>query len=102
MNANTNTNLRTNNNNNKEITMHSPYQAAKLINAVLAEANLPSIPPQMMYNYTTARLNKGKAPLIKCDASGAITLESLLEWLAKYLEKKGIQVAPQTEEDYAI
>ena len=80
----------------------TPYGAAKFVNQVLTEAGLPSIPPQMMYNYTTARLNKGKAPLIKCDASGAITLESLLEWLAKYLEKKGIQVAPKVEEDYAI
>ena len=80
----------------------TPYGAAKFVNQVLTEAGLPSIPPQMMYNYTTARLNKGKAPLIKCDATGAITQESLLEWLAKYLVKKGIQVAPKAEEDYAI
>lgn len=83
----------------------TPYGAAKFVNQVLAEAGLPSIPPQMMYNYTTARLNKGKAPLIKCDASGAIMPEDLLEWLAKYLEKKGVQMAPkaeEAEEDYVI
>ena len=82
----------------------TPYGAAKFVNQVLTEAGLPSIPPQMMYNYTTARINKGKAPLIKCDASGAITLENLLEWLAKYLEKKGVSTAtkPAVEEDYAI
>ena len=82
----------------------TPYGAAKFVNQVLTEAGLPSIPPQMMYNYTTARLNKGKAPLIKCDAGGAITLESLLEWLAKYLEKKGVSTAtkPAVEEDCTI
>ena len=92
MNANTNTNLRTNNNNNKEITMHSPYQAAKLINAVLAEANLPSIPPQMMYNYTTARLNAGKNAFIEVDKDGRITESGLNTWMTKYFAKKGIEV----------
>lgn len=83
----------------------TPYAASKFVNQVLTEAGLPSIPPQMMYNYTTARLNKGKAPLIKCDMSGAITQESLLEWLTKYLEKKGvatIATKPEVEEDYVI
>ena len=93
MSNNTNTNIRTDN--NKEITMHSPYQAAKLINAVLAEANLPSIPPQMMYNYTTARIKAGKATLIGTtivDNKVYVTEEGLNEWLAKYLAKKGVEV----------
>ena len=94
MSNNTNTNTNTNNT-NQEITMHSPYQAAKLINAVLAEANLPSIPPQMMYNYTTARIKAGKATLIGTtivDDKVYVTEEGLNEWLAKYLAKKGVEV----------
>lgn len=90
-----NTNTNTSTNNTKEITMHSPYQAAKLINAVLAEANLPSIPPQMMYNYTTARIKAGKATLIGTtivDDKVYVTEEGLNEWLAKYLAKKGVEV----------
>ena len=98
----------TNTTNSVTAAAFTPYDAAKFVNQVLTEAGLPSVPPQMMYNYTTARINKGKAPLIKCDASGAIKPEDLLEWLAKYLEKKGIQVTPKTEEveeieeDYVI
>lgn len=83
----------------------TPYGAAKFVNQVLSEAGLPNIPPQMMYNYTTGRLNKKKAPLIKCDANGTIALEDLLEWLAKYLEKKGVATTatkPEVEEDYVI
>ena len=95
MNANKETTMRKNTNTNKEITMHSPYQAAKLINAVLAEANLPSIPPQMMYNYTTARIKAGKATLIGTvvvDGKVYVTEQGLNEWLAKYLAKKGVEV----------
>ena len=98
----------TNTTNSVTAAAFTPYGAAKFVNQVLAEAGLPSIPPQMMYNYTTARLNKGKAPLIKCDAHGGILPADLEAWLAKYLEKKGVQVAPKTEEveeieeDYVI
>ena len=74
----------------------TPYAAAKLTNAVLKDAGLPNIPPQMMYNYTTARLNKGKAPLIKCDAAGGIMFADLEAWLTKYMEKKGVKVEPTT------
>lgn len=88
-----NTNTNTGTNNTKEITMHSPYQAAKLINAVLAEANLPSIPPQMMYNYTTARIKAGKAALIGTTiVDDKVYVTGLNEWLAKYLAKKGVEV----------
>ena len=94
--TNTNTNRTNRTNNNKEITMHfSPYQATKLINAVLTEANLPSIPPQMMYNYTTARIKAGKATLIGTvivDDKVYVTEQGLNEWLAKYLAKKGVEV----------
>ena len=71
----------------------TPYAAAKLVNQVLADAGLDkAIPPQMMYNYTTARISKGKAPLIECDAEGRITEEGLQTWLAKYLVKQGVNV----------
>jgi hypothetical protein len=64
------------------------YAAAKIVNAVLTEAGLPAIPPQMVYNYTTARLRAGKAPLIACDAEGRIDTEALEAWVTKYVAKK--------------
>lgn len=70
------------------------YAAAKIVNAALSEAGLDKqIPPQMMYNYTTARIRKGKAPFIACDKEGRITEAGLTEWLSKYLVKQGVEVA---------
>ena len=66
----------------------TPYGAAKFVNQVLTEAGLPSIPPQMMYNYTTARLNKGKAPLIQTDEKGLVVVSALNEWIEKYVAKQ--------------
>lgn len=68
----------------------TPYAAAKAVNQVLAAADLAPIPPQMMYNYTTARLRAGKNPLITCNAEGQIAPEDLQAWLTRYLSKKGI------------
>lgn len=75
--------------------MYTPYAAAKFVNAILTEAGLPTIPPQMMYNYTTARVNKGKAPLIgvvETEAGVRIEEDVLKEWTKKYLTKKGVVV----------
>ena len=69
------------------------YAAAKIVNAALTEAGLPSIPPQMVYNYTTARLRAGKAPLIACDAEGRIATEDLEAWVTRYVTKKLAKVA---------
>jgi hypothetical protein len=77
-----------------ETTSLSPYQAAKVVNAALEAAEVDKrIPPQMMYNYTTARLRAGKAPFIECNAEGKIEPEALETWLAKYLVKQGVEVA---------
>lgn len=78
----------------------SAYTAAKAVNAVLVEkeiletspksknfGNIKVLPPQMFYNYTTARINDGKEPLIECDENGKIVVESLEAWLVKYLVK---------------
>ena len=67
----------------------TPYAAAKLVNAALEKANLSKrIPPQMMYNYTTARVNKGKAPFIQVDEKGLVLVSSLNEWIEKYVAKQ--------------
>ena len=67
----------------------TPYQAAKMVNAALESANLSKrIPPQMMYNYTTARVNKGKAPFIQVDEKGLVLVSSLNEWIEKYVAKQ--------------
>lgn len=71
----------------------TPYKAAQVVNAALKEAGVDKqIPPQMMYNYTNARLRAGKAPLIACDENGKITEAGLTEWLTKYLVKQGVEV----------
>jgi hypothetical protein len=80
----------------------TPYAAAKIVNAALLEANVEKvIPPQMMYNYTTARIRKGKAPFIKTDAEGRITEAGLAEWLEKYLAKQGVEVTAPVE-DFSV
>jgi hypothetical protein len=71
----------------------TPYAAAKVVNAALKAAGVDKqIPPQMMYNYTTARIRKGDRPFIETDGQGRITEEGLRVWLTKYLAKQGVQV----------
>lgn len=72
----------------------TPYKAAQIVNATLAAAEIDkTIPPQMMYNYTTARVRAGKRPFIEVDEEGRITEKGLEVWLAKYLAKHGVEVA---------
>jgi hypothetical protein len=66
----------------------TPYAAAKLANAEITAAGLKAIPPQMMYNYTTARLNAGKAPLIAFTPEDGVDREALATWTAAYIAKK--------------
>lgn len=66
----------------------TPYQAAKIVNAKLSEEGLKNIPPQMMYNYTSARVNAGKNPFIKFSIENGIDLEDLDRWTEKYIAKK--------------
>lgn len=71
--------------NNAQLT---PYAAAKLANAALDEAGLKRIPPQMMYNYTTAKVNAGKKPLIKFSIEEGVDREDFDRWLKAYIAKK--------------
>jgi hypothetical protein len=66
----------------------TPYGAAKLVNARLTEEGLPTIPPQMMYNYTTARVRAGKAPFVTWDEENGVDREALATWTDKYVAKK--------------
>lgn len=66
----------------------TPWQAAKIVNARLTEEGFKVVPPQMLYNYTTARLNAGKVPFIAYTRESGIDLESLQVWLDKYVAKK--------------
>jgi hypothetical protein len=66
----------------------SPYAACKQVNAALLEDGITKIlPPQMFYNYTTARIRAGKTPMIPCDVQGRITAEGLADWYSKYSAK---------------
>jgi hypothetical protein len=71
-----------------EFQLHTPYSAAKVVNQWLADAGVDKVlPPQMFYNYTIARVRKGKAPFIKTDVNGKISSEDLKVWFDKYLAK---------------
>lgn len=77
----------------------TPYAAHLIVNAALKAAGTDKvIPPQMMYNYTTGRLNKGKSPLIECDSDNRVTEAGLETWLAKYLVKQGVKLTTPVEE----
>lgn len=67
------------------------YAASKIVNAALAENGIEKVlPAQMFYNYTSARIRAGKAPLIACDEAGRITNEGLATWMTKYFAKFGV------------
>jgi hypothetical protein len=79
----------------------TPYGAHNLVNAALKEAGLDKrIPPQMMYNYTTGRLNKGKAPAIKYSNESGVDVKDLTErWIPAYVAsqvQKANPTAPAT------
>lgn len=77
----------------------SPYGAAKLVNTALESAGLTKrIPPQMMYNYTTARVNAGKAPFIKWDAKNGVDRTDLERWTKAYVAKHTPAVDPELAE----
>jgi hypothetical protein len=83
--------------------MFTPYKAAKIVNAALEAAEVDKqIPPQMMYNYTTARVNKGKTPLIECvtiNGQTLITEAGLTKWLEAYMIKQGVVVEAVEDND---
>jgi hypothetical protein len=67
----------------------TPYAAAKVVNEALKEAGVTKvIPPQMMYNYTSARVAAGKNPFIAYTPETGVDTKSLAEWTAKYVAKQ--------------
>jgi len=69
-------------------TSFTPYSASKQVNTQLLEDGFEKVlPPQMFYNYTTARIRAGKSPMIPCDEAGRITPDGLAAWYTKYVEK---------------
>ena len=77
------------NNTSAQATVLSPYGAHKLVNAALEEAGLSDrIPPQMMYNYTSGRVNAGKAPFIAWNSETGVDRADLDKWMAAYVAKK--------------
>jgi hypothetical protein len=65
------------------------YAAAKYATLRIQSKGVnKTIRPQMMYNYTTARLNEGKNPFIAVNEEGLVSLESVNEWVEKYVAKK--------------
>jgi hypothetical protein len=66
----------------------TPYAAAAVVNGILSELGLDKVlPPQMIYNYTTGQIKKGKKPMIEVNEDGRITNDGLFTWTEKYLNK---------------
>jgi len=66
----------------------TPYKAAGIVNARLKEEGLKVIPPQMMYNYTSARVNAGKKPAVAFTHETGVDREDLNRWIEEYVAKK--------------
>jgi len=77
-------------NNNELSATLTPYECAKLANQRFSEEGLNPIPPQMMYNYTTAKVRAGKNPVggLVVTPEGKVTRESFTKWLESYVTKK--------------
>lgn len=75
--------------------LKTPYAAAKIANAVFAEAGIKEIPPQMVYNY----VSKGMIPSTLVDGKKRVSEEDLQNWIKKYAAKKGYVVSFEDEID---
>lgn len=69
------------------------YKAAKTVNDIYEKNGSDKrIPTQMMYNYTTARINAKKEPFIKVLGNGKIDEDDLHRWMVTYFAKQGITI----------
>jgi len=76
----------------------TPYKAAKFVNEELEKAGVDKkVPPQMLYNYTTARVNAGKAPLIAYTLETGVDKKSLVTWTKAYIAKQQAKAEQATE-----
>lgn len=74
----------------------TPYQAARVMNAILQDEGLPAIRPQMIYNYVrkgTIASTDGKINITDQGEKGFST------WARKYIEKKRNQDTQSSVED---
>jgi hypothetical protein len=74
----------------------TPYQAWKVANARIVEAGLKAIPSQMLYNYTYAKLNHNKKPLIVSNLTDGVSIADLERWVTSYIAKKTNTVVEET------
>lgn len=79
------------------------YKASKIVNEILADNDLPLIPPQMMYNYSRNNLIKtylvdGKKVV---DEKGTDNKDFGM-WLVRYLTKKGVVMNEGNENQVAL
>jgi hypothetical protein len=86
------------------MTSISAYGAAKYVNAKFVELKIEKVlPAQMMYNYTTARVNKGLKSFIELNENNEITIDSLERWIAKYLKKNfNVDYVPVNENEPSL
>jgi hypothetical protein len=86
----------------QEVKPLTPYGAAKLVNARLeAEGLAKRVRPQMMHNYTYARIDAGEKPLIAASRETGVDREDLDRWFNQYLAKQfaALQEASEVDEE---
>jgi hypothetical protein len=78
------------------ITFMSPYAAAKVVNAQLAELGIEKVlPPQMFYTYV--KKNYIKSVLV--DGKKKVTHTALAEWFVGYVNKNTKATVERVEDD---
>jgi hypothetical protein len=70
--------------------VYSPYQCAKAVNEMFADANIDKVlPPQMFYTYT----KKGYIPShIDEQGKKKVTHQNLADWFVRYCTKNNIKL----------
>jgi hypothetical protein len=82
----------------------TPTAAAKLVNAVLTEQQVPDgkggikqVRSQMLRNYTVEKVKNGETPLIAYTTETGIDRADLVRWLKQYIEKMRAKALGESE-----
>lgn len=68
----------------------TPYGCAKVVNEQLEELGLPTLPPQMFYNYVKQGYLES---FVAADGKRKVSELDLAKWFEAYLERKSATAA---------
>jgi hypothetical protein len=66
----------------------TPYEAHTIANNAFDAAGVKRVRSQMLYNYTSGKLNKGEKPLIRFTREAGVDADDLQRWIKSYIAKK--------------